>query len=209
MDTRQRILNAALEVYGQRGFRGATTRRIAALAGVNEVTVFRHFGSKQTLLAEALRAPSAGSESLLPEAPASPGSELRAWTEIQMRSLTARSRILRASIGDMEERPELVNGVVAWQTASFAELSGYLDRLRELGFVRSRVHLRTAAMMLTAAIFSDATRAHPELEKLTVEERAESYITFVLSALGVAAGGGTGHVVRAPVPPTMPDATGA
>ena len=49
MDIRQRILDAAKRVYAQHGFRGATTRLIAIEAGVNEVTLFRTFGSKATL----------------------------------------------------------------------------------------------------------------------------------------------------------------
>lgn len=53
VETRERILAAARQVYVQRnGQHGATTREIAQLAGVNEVTLFRHFGSKERLLAE-------------------------------------------------------------------------------------------------------------------------------------------------------------
>ena len=53
-DVREQLLQAALRVYAVAGVRGATTRRIAHEAGVNEVTLFRHFGSKDTLLQEAL-----------------------------------------------------------------------------------------------------------------------------------------------------------
>jgi len=49
-EIRSRILAAASRVYSQYGFRGATTRLIAAEAGVNEVTLFRTFGSKAQLL---------------------------------------------------------------------------------------------------------------------------------------------------------------
>lgn len=51
---RSRLLRAALDEVAERGLRGATTRRIAERAGVNEVTLFRHFGSKSALVAEAL-----------------------------------------------------------------------------------------------------------------------------------------------------------
>ncbi len=49
-ETRERILTAAREVIGRKGKRGATTREIAEVAGVNEATIFRHFGTKEALL---------------------------------------------------------------------------------------------------------------------------------------------------------------
>jgi AcrR family transcriptional regulator len=50
VDTRQRILTSALEVFLEKGYAAATTRLIASHAGVNEVTLFRHFGNKPNLL---------------------------------------------------------------------------------------------------------------------------------------------------------------
>lgn len=49
-ETRRRILAAAAAEFVEKGYGGATTRGIADRAGVNEVTLFRHFGSKQELL---------------------------------------------------------------------------------------------------------------------------------------------------------------
>ena len=54
MDVREQLLEAALKVFADAGFRGATTRRIAQEAGVNEVTLFRQFGSKEGLILEAV-----------------------------------------------------------------------------------------------------------------------------------------------------------
>jgi AcrR family transcriptional regulator len=48
--TDQQILDAALDVIVRRGYTGATTREIAAAAGINEVTLFRRFGSKEKLM---------------------------------------------------------------------------------------------------------------------------------------------------------------
>jgi AcrR family transcriptional regulator len=45
------ILTAAADLFGERGYQGTTTAAIAERAGVNEVTIFRRFGSKQGLLA--------------------------------------------------------------------------------------------------------------------------------------------------------------
>lgn len=52
--TAQTILDAALLVVGEHGLRGATTRAIADRAGVNEVTLFRKFGTKANLIREAI-----------------------------------------------------------------------------------------------------------------------------------------------------------
>lgn len=48
--TRSRLLKAALEVFAEAGIAGATTKAIARMAGVNEVTLFRHFHSKNSYL---------------------------------------------------------------------------------------------------------------------------------------------------------------
>jgi AcrR family transcriptional regulator len=48
-DTKERILEAALKLFSKKGFLGATTKDIAKLAGVAELTLFRHFPSKERL----------------------------------------------------------------------------------------------------------------------------------------------------------------
>lgn len=53
-DTRQRLIQAASELFATLGYARATTRVIAAEAGVSEVTLFRHFGSKKNLFAAVL-----------------------------------------------------------------------------------------------------------------------------------------------------------
>jgi AcrR family transcriptional regulator len=49
-ETRAKILAAARELFERNGTRGTTTREVAEKAGVNEATLFRHFGSKRALL---------------------------------------------------------------------------------------------------------------------------------------------------------------
>lgn len=48
--TRQRLIHTALELFASQGVTATTTKQIAEAAGVNEVTLFRHFGSKHGLL---------------------------------------------------------------------------------------------------------------------------------------------------------------
>jgi AcrR family transcriptional regulator len=49
-DTREKLLHAAALIFARDGIAGSTTREIAREAGVNEVTLFRHFLSKDGLI---------------------------------------------------------------------------------------------------------------------------------------------------------------
>lgn len=212
MDTRERILTAALDAYTQHGFRGATTRRVAAIAGVNEVTIFRIFGSKKALLAEALSSP-AGPDPIpaLPADTHDPAAALAVWTEDCLRSLSGRARVLRACIGDSGERPELGEAVIAIQDSIFAELTRYLEGLRDAGLVRSSVDLGAAATMLAATIIADATGRDQASDHLPrADQAAALYVAVILTALGASTRRTIeSPPVRAAAPPSMPDATGA
>jgi TetR/AcrR family transcriptional regulator len=48
-DRRSQLIETALDVFSHKGFNGATTKEIAASAGVTEAIIFRHFGTKQAL----------------------------------------------------------------------------------------------------------------------------------------------------------------
>ncbi|MEO5797923.1 MAG: helix-turn-helix domain-containing protein, partial [Gemmatimonadales bacterium] len=58
MSTRTSLLDVTARIYSEFGWRGTTTRRIAEAAGVNEVTIFRQFGSKEALLLESIQSAS-------------------------------------------------------------------------------------------------------------------------------------------------------
>ncbi|WP_163686685.1 TetR/AcrR family transcriptional regulator [Mycolicibacterium gadium] len=51
--TQTAVLDAVIACAEESGFRALTTRRVADVAGVNEVTIFRRFGSKAKLIAAA------------------------------------------------------------------------------------------------------------------------------------------------------------
>ncbi|MDR3602209.1 MAG: TetR/AcrR family transcriptional regulator [Desulfosporosinus sp.] len=46
-------MNAAIVLFSQKGFTAVTTKEIAKVAGVSEMTLFRHFESKQNLFEKA------------------------------------------------------------------------------------------------------------------------------------------------------------
>ena len=53
--SREKIIASALSLFSEQGVTAATTKQIAENAGVNEVTLFRQFGSKQGLLLAVLQ----------------------------------------------------------------------------------------------------------------------------------------------------------
>ena len=54
-ETRDCILDAALEVFSERGFEGATVRQIAAKVGVSDPALYAHFKSKQEIFETLLK----------------------------------------------------------------------------------------------------------------------------------------------------------
>lgn len=188
MDARNRILAAAVEVFAEHGTRGATTRRIAEVAGVNEVTLFRHFGSKEKLLQEALvcvseRVPTP----VLPEAPARPVEELTEWSARQLRHLYQMRALIRTGMGEFEERPEVGSRACEGPVRVANELNRYLQRLRERGVVAEPLDTRAAAALLMGALFADAMGRDmmPERYPYPLEAAAGKYVELFARAIGL------------------------
>lgn len=53
-ETKDKIMQAALENMARLGFKGMTTKALAQFAGVNETTIFKHFRNKDVLINETL-----------------------------------------------------------------------------------------------------------------------------------------------------------
>lgn len=188
MDRRQEILAAAARVFAQYGFLGATTRRIAEAAGVNEVTLFRYFGSKDTLLLEAMQHDTQASGiTALPGEPVDPVRELTAWSEAFINHLRLRSSMIRKTMSEIEEHPEI--GICASHVPkrASADLCGYLDALKREGLASKDFDSKTAAAMLMGAIFGDAMGRGMmgDIYPDPAEKAASMYATFLLRAVGV------------------------
>jgi AcrR family transcriptional regulator len=54
-DTRDRLIDSAIDTLRSHGIAGTSARTIAAAAGVNQALIFYHFGGMDALLAEACR----------------------------------------------------------------------------------------------------------------------------------------------------------
>jgi AcrR family transcriptional regulator len=55
-ERRSAIIDAAIELFAERGFRGVTTRELAAAVGVSEPVLYQHFPSKKDIYAAIIEA---------------------------------------------------------------------------------------------------------------------------------------------------------
>lgn len=186
MDIRERLLRAAAGVYAETGYRGATTRRIASAAGVNEITLFRHFGSKQALIHEALRCADVSAPRALPEVPRDPARELHAWALSCFDRLYARRAVIRKVMGEMGEHPEIVQYIKSNPCASTDELARYLRALAAAGRADPAMDAAAAASMLLGALFAAAMGrdAMAEIYAQPVDRTVSSYVALFLRAIG-------------------------
>lgn len=53
-DRREQILSAAIDVFVNKGYNGATTSEIAKAADISEVTLFRHFENKKEIFTSSI-----------------------------------------------------------------------------------------------------------------------------------------------------------
>ncbi len=54
-DTKYRIISAAKKLFVQHGFKGTSTKQIAREAGISEMTLFRHFPTKERVFREVIQ----------------------------------------------------------------------------------------------------------------------------------------------------------
>ena len=188
MINRERIIEAAARVYSLHGFRGATTRLIANEAGVNEVTLFRIFGSKAALLDEVAKRMSAETAEAggLPGEPNNPEREVTAWAQAQLEHMWTRRSMIRKTLSEMEDRPDLGSCIAYGPTCSARQLREYVEALQAAGFADRDVDPVVASAMLLGSLFADAMGRDFMPEIYPAQDRAALlYTRTFLKAIGV------------------------
>jgi len=138
-NTRNRILKAAAEIIAEKGYTRTTTRAIAKAAGVNEVTIFRHFGSKRNLFSEMINQHSA-----LPDLTDIIESQLTGdyrqdllhLGSVFFMTITARKEALRLMLCEAKELPEVREVAVKIPDQLRLVLTGYFQKKIETGYLR-------------------------------------------------------------------------
>ncbi|HEY9728478.1 MAG TPA: TetR family transcriptional regulator [Chroococcales cyanobacterium] len=157
--TRQRLINAALELFSSQGVTETTTRQIAELAQVNEVTLFRQFGSKQGLLLAVIEDSAVFThlgESLREQLNQTNDIEqaLKTYASDRLQALETLPELLRSVVGEagrytLENRRALGRGV----TLANREVARYLATVIERDRLYPRMPPEKLASLLNEMLF--------------------------------------------------------
>jgi AcrR family transcriptional regulator len=137
-DTRDRILDSALELMSARGYDGTTTQAIATGAGVNEVTLFRHFGSKRNLFLAVVDRETDIADELTDTQLAFTGDlevDLRMAGKRMAHEMVAKSRLVKLVMMEAHKDPEI------WGHVSHTPFSilGYITKYFEEAIAEGKV----------------------------------------------------------------------
>ena len=135
----ERLLTAAQELFGERGYRGTTTRAIAERAGVNEVTLFRAFGTKQGLLralGERWTSRMAGNALERLSDLSDTRARLRALAEIEVEQAEALGPVTLRLALETRSDPDLAEVLPAGAKANLQGLAEYLGERHAAGDLR-------------------------------------------------------------------------
>jgi AcrR family transcriptional regulator len=156
--TRTRLIEAASQIFASLGVQGATTREIARVAGVNEVTLFRHFATKEQLLKavienalalqiEALAHPETWTQNLYVD--------LRGYAQLYNTMLEAQEDLIRTFIGEAKRHPEAAKQVIQEAAQPLSEqLVAYLKSCQKRGTVRPDIDPAPAVDMFIAMLLA-------------------------------------------------------
>lgn len=160
--TRARLLKAATEVFATAGISGATTREIARVAGVNEVTLFRHFQSKEQLLGAVVQQTTALQVEALADQDEWTGNlhiDLVNYAWLYNNMLEEQEALIRMFIGEAKRHPEAALRVLREAVLPLHEkLIAYLRNGIEQGNVRPDIDFLPTVDLFTGMLLSGILR---------------------------------------------------
>jgi len=156
---RQLLLKAAARVFARDGLEGATTRAISREAGVNEVTLFRNFGTKEHLLEAVVGSKFGPRAEPVATTKLSLAKDLEAFALRYETLLVANLPLVRAVIGEIHRHAlcqhEALRGIF-WPMRT--ALVGRIAEAAKHGEVRRGVNPSVAADLFAGTIFSAVMR---------------------------------------------------
>ena len=154
--TRQKLIDAALKLFTSLGVTETTTKAVAELAQVNEVTLFRHFGNKQGLMLAVMEESAAfkqpGELLLIPAQVDSLGEAVTQYAIAFLQSVTQAPELLLSLIGEarhypLQNRQALSKGINEANSYLAKYLAPVMEKSPDCGLAPEKL-----ASMLIAAL---------------------------------------------------------
>jgi AcrR family transcriptional regulator len=189
-DSRDRLLEVAARVYAEAGYHGTTTRRIADEAGLNEVTLFRQFGSKDALLREAIEQADRHSRASLNADASDPIPELHRWARTCIHRFYHHQKLIRQILGDTVQRPEIAPRICEDPSDEMTQLVAFLTVLENRGilYAGDAMILQGGAAMLVHSLLSNALWRDLVPDIPSLDDCAALFVEVLLRALRAPAG---------------------
>lgn len=187
LDTQEKILQATIELIKEKGFKGATTREIARRAGVNEVTLFRHFQNKNGLVKAAFEklsyVPSL-SKALKEKVEWDLEKDLLMFSKIYQRLLSENRDLILISLKEANLFPELQQQIANIPLQIKEYLIEYFKAMNVKGVViETNFEAQAMALIwLNFSFFMSRLQHNQNITRLTEDE-------FLKSAIGTFARG--------------------
>lgn len=200
--TRERLLDAAFRVCSERGLHAATTREIADTAQVNEVTLFRHFGSKEKLIAALFqRSVAAQAEALNVDEPESGDlkDDLLNYALRFDRMLFEHEALIRTIIAEANRHPEQARQVICDSARPMRQrLIDYLRARQKSGVVRRDLAIEPAIDAFTGMLLAGMLRRTDASKRLgyTHDEFVTTAVDLFVRAVSGPKATGPGRRVR-------------
>jgi AcrR family transcriptional regulator len=153
---RAAVLAATLDLLSRRGYEAMTTKDIASQAGVNEVTLFRRWGTKAAIVAEALQDYSA-SETPTPDTGTLQTDLLALLRGIITRIQTPLGKVIDQIVVAHNTQPELEEVRRAYWRDRFSRADAIIQRAKDRGELPEEAD---AQLLVEAAIGPILVRAN-------------------------------------------------
>lgn len=186
--TRERLLDSALRLISEKGYIGATTREIAQDAGLTELTLFRHFGSKGRLFEEVLQRYTflPRLKELLPDLSGIPYEEALEMVGTRfIETLKERKTMVKIMHSEVNNYPDKIRAVYSrFINEVISTLAGYFSYMQRDGKIRSFPPER-GAMVFLGMLFSyfeaEMIIMDHELSRRKIQRRVRDYVDIFVN----------------------------
>ena len=174
----QQILDAALKIIIEHGYAGATTRQIAEEAGVNEVTLFRRFGSKKNMLLASVERQLAEFAEEGIHYSGNLTADLTQITTFHLRMSKHRGKLFPVLMAELPRQPELLE-VVQKPLEAMLQIRAIIERYQDEGKLIKEDPFYTVANLIGPLILHEMLvemHGHTFAAEIDVDHHVKTFL---------------------------------